>query len=106
MAVRPVTVIVEENRIIATWTGLNDGDTGQPVDFGKYDKCAAQCTAGTIGTSSMQGSNDNVTWGALGAGITIPASNGVVDVTPIALFLRPSVGTGGSGATVIAIASR
>ena len=38
MAIRPVTVVVEGNQIVATWTGLADTDQGVGVEFGKYDK--------------------------------------------------------------------
>lgn len=89
-----------------SWSAAADTDTGRPVDVSKWTNIAVQCTAGTIGTSTMQGSMDGTTWGALGAGMTIPASNGVLQLTTRAKFIRPSFGAGGTGAVVRAIATR
>lgn len=106
MTEEPVSVVVEDTYLTATWTGLDNGDTGKPVDVRRYSKISVGCSTGTIGTSTLQGSQDGSTWGALGAGLTIAASNRVDDVPVAAAYLRPNVGAGGSGATVILKATR
>lgn len=85
----------------ATWAAMASGDTGTPVDISRWGAASIQCTAGTIGTSTLQGSNDGAVWGAIGAGLTIAAANRV-DLVPIGVrFVRPNVGAGGTGAIVV-----
>ena len=106
MVVVEATVTVFADYADIAWAAAANADTGRAVDVSKWTDINVQCTAGTIGTSTMQGSMDGITWGALGAGMTIPASNGVLSLTTRAKFIRPSFGAGATGAVVQAIATR
>lgn len=88
MAVKPATMVINENgTAVVTWANLDNGDTGAPVDVSRWPELSVQKTAGA-GTIALQGSNDNSTWGALGAGI---APDGTIKRVPEhPLYLRPS----------------
>jgi hypothetical protein len=105
MVVVPVEVYIEGGLLAATWGAMDNGDTGAPVEVPFHANISVQCIAGTIGTSTLEGSNDGVAWGALGAGLTIAASNAVSDVPVKARYLRPSVGAGGTDAEVVLVAT-
>lgn len=102
MAVQPVTVVPAEDRVkIITWTGLANGDTGQPVRVGSFKTLTVQRTAGA-GTIALEGSNDGTLYGAIGAGV---APDGTVKTIPEGpLFIRPSATVSG-GNTIVVIAS-
>lgn len=101
MATAVVTAVVQDKRILATWAAESSGDVGQAVDVSLYMSIAVQCISGTIGTSTLQGSQDGVTFGAIGAGVTIPATNGVVIVAGPPKFVRPNVGASGAAAVIV-----
>ena len=103
MVVAAVTVNEEDDGVIVvTWAASADGDTGKPVRVpGRVTNAAVGVIAGTIGTSSLQGSMDGVDFGALGAGLSIAASNRMDAVPVLPLYLRPTFGTSASGAVVV-----
>jgi len=105
MVVVGVSVVVESNTMLVTWAAAANGDTGKPVDVSMFPTLTVQATTGTIGTSTLQGSNDGVTWGAIGAGVTLAA--GVVTVVSAnPKYVRPNFGAGATGAVVVLNAAR
>lgn len=86
---------------IVSWAAMANGDVGTAVYVGDLKDLAVQCTGGTIGTSTLQGSEDGATWGAIGAGLTIATSNQVSAVGMVPAYIRPSVGASGSGAIIV-----
>jgi hypothetical protein len=55
-----VTYIGNSQGITVTWSGMNTGDTGGPVDFVNFTNKTFQCTGTTITTVNIEGSNDVV----------------------------------------------
>lgn len=58
-----VTVVKGPDKMIATWTGDASGGNGPGVDFSGYVNRAVQRISGTA-TLTVEGSNDNTTFGA------------------------------------------
>lgn len=105
MATKNVTVTVEGGILIATWAAGDNTDVGKGVEVPYHANISVQVTGGTVGTSTLQGSQDNATWGALGAGLSLAASNAVTNVPEKARFFRPSFGAAASGAIVVLVAT-
>ena len=106
MVVVNVNMEVEENFAVIRWAAGASGDTGKPVDVSRYPYIASQIVAGTVGTSTLQGSLDGTTWGAIGAGHTLAASNAVTQTTGALRYIRPNFGAGATGAELMVIAGR
>jgi hypothetical protein len=88
------------------WTGMANGDTGQPLDMRAWYDRTIQITGtfGSGGSVSIQGSNDGgTTWvtltDPLGNALTF-TSAGMKQITELAALIRPNV-TAGDGTTSI-----
>lgn len=90
-----------------TWTGLANGDTGDPVSIVDYADLTAtlEGTFSTGGSVTLEGSNDGTNYYALtdpqGNAITKTAA-GIESVTETPRYIRPSV-TAGDGSTSIEV---
>lgn len=92
---------------MASWSGLLNGDTGEPVELIDYaDKTATITgTFGTGGSITIQGSNDGTNWFAM-----TDAQTSAVTKTAAAMeqlienprYVRPNV-TAGDGTTSLAV---
>lgn len=111
MATRSVVTQIDVNGIfLATWTGLlqSSSDVGTAAGVPRCDILTFQL-AGTLGTGgavTLQGSQDNSTWGTLhtfgGADAVVDAIGEFVAVVEAPLYVRPSV-TAGNGSTNLQI---
>ena len=106
MATRAVTVTQPStNSKLAVWTGLLNGDDGQPLQAFDYADNSIQFdgTFGVGGTISWQGSNDGANWFILNdlqvTAITKTAA-AIEQVAEACVFLRPIV-TAGDGTTTL-----
>lgn len=113
MAVAPVIDTVDGTRIMrAVWSGLANGDTGNPMDYPEWADRNLQVfgTFGAGGSLSLEGSNDKVNWVTLhdvtGATLTFSTA-GVKMIVENVLYVRPVVtGDGTTSLTAILIARR
>src|SRR3990167_10220983 len=48
--------------VIFTWSGMANGDTGEPVSFSDYTDRTISITGTFDGAVTLQGSNDKSTW--------------------------------------------
>ncbi len=106
MAERAASVVVNEDKTVTVqWTGLLNGDTGEPVIVARYPDKTVQVTGafGSGGDIDLQGSNvaspstDDSDWGQLGDQTGTVISMGdrlplVVAESP--LWIRPKVAAG------------
>lgn len=87
----------------AVWTGLLNGDDGEPVHLPGFQDRSVQVTGtfGTGGSVAVQGSNDGTNYAALrdpsSTTIAITAA-GIKSVLEATLHMRPAV-TAGDGTT-------
>jgi hypothetical protein len=104
MATRSVTVTrLSTNAQLAVWTGLLNGDGGQPLEALDFADSSIQVggTFGAGGTIVWQGSNDGVTYFTLTDAQTTAISktaNAIEQVAEVVRFVRPLV-TAGDGTT-------
>lgn len=103
MAVRSVVLTDLLAGRLSTWSGLLNGDTGEPLEATEFADRAVQVsgTFGAGGSCALEGSNDNVTWNALndpqGTPIAFTASK-IEQVLETPRYIRPNV-TAGDGTT-------
>lgn len=104
MATRSVTVDQSTQRsVLATWTGLLNGDDGGPFEGGDWGDRTVQITGtfGVGGSISLEGSNDGTNYVVLtdpqGNAITKTAA-GIEAVIELPRYIRPRV-TAGDGST-------
>jgi hypothetical protein len=72
MAVTVAVTIGTRGEQVAIWTSDAAGGNGPGVAFASFPIKTVQRTTGA-GTSTVEGSNDNITFGALGAGVATVA---------------------------------
>lgn len=115
MATRSVTATYapngQGNGVLVEWTGLANGDDGQPfegVDFADRTVQIGIAQGGAFGTGgsiTLQGSNDGSQWDALtdpqGNAITKTAA-GLEVIAENPRYVRPIV-TAGDGSTLLAV---
>lgn len=108
MAVRTPTVeILGDRTVRITWSGLLNGDSGEPIDWGLYADRSVQVkgTFGVGGSVSMQGSNDDQNFNDLsdlrGAALAITTAK-IEQVEDVTKQIRPLV-TAGDGTTNLAV---
>lgn len=89
--------------IVATWSGMLNGDDGAPVGYAIFPDRSLQVTGtlGAGGTFVVEGSNDGVNYVTLhdpqGVALSKTAL-GIYQVEELAQFMRPRV-TAGDGTT-------
>jgi hypothetical protein len=109
MATRAVTLAPTPSGrgVVATWTGLLNGDDGSPIDWLEYADKTFQVfgTFGTGGSCQMEYSNDGTNWvlannpqGTTSAKTTA----GGCALLESALYVRPRV-TAGDGTTSLTV---
>jgi len=98
--------VQEDNTLQAVWAGGTNADNSVPVEVSRYRSAAFQHLSGTLGTTTVQGSNDGVAWGAIGAGVTLAAANAVSIITSLPRFVRIAYGAAAAGAVVTMSATR
>lgn len=108
MAVRSaVPTLLAHGAILYTWSGLLNGDTGQPVEVpGHADKTVQiEGTFGAGGTCVIQGSNDGTNYQSL----TDPQGNAISKtaasiemVAEHTRYIRPNI-TAGDGTTSLTV---
>lgn len=115
MAVRDAAVVIEgDGYAVVTWTGLKNGDTGQPVRLPNYPRKTFQAfgTFGTGGDVDIEGTNSlDAGWADLddleGAAISLGAATSVKTALDNPLYVRPAVsGDGSTVLTVVMIAAK
>lgn len=101
MAERAANTVREDNGIqTITWTGLLDTDTGAAALIGPAEELSVQVTGVYNGaTLAIEGSNDGVTWGALGSGIAITVGSAIVRIPERPKYIRPNAGAAGGATT-------
>lgn len=107
MAIRSVlNTSISPKARLATWTGLLNGDTGEPFlysDYGGDASVEVQGTFGVGGSITLEGSNNGVTFYAMtdpqGNAITKTAA-GIETAEEAPLYIRPNV-TAGDGTTTL-----
>lgn len=115
MTVRAATIEyqVDGNANLArvVWTGLLQGDTGEPVNLGDWADRTVQVvgTFGAGGSLTIEGSNDKTSETPTYFALTDPQGNAVtktanalevIEESP--LIIRPNVG-GGDGTTTLTV---
>ena len=109
MVVRIPTIdrTTHRNSILATWSGLANGDTGAPIQEPAFADRTVQIsgTFGSGGSITLQGSNDGTNFVALtdgqGNAVTkLAAAMEVIEECP--RYVRPSV-TAGDGTTALVV---
>lgn len=107
--VQPTVTIVSDDVITFSWTLTSANSDGAPIGpaHANYADRCVQVT-GTIGTASaltVQGSNDGTNYGAcndaFGADLNAIAVNAINAIAELPLYMRPILGTPGSGATLV-----
>ncbi len=105
MAVKPHTSVNKGAGVnVYTWVNMQENDTGEPIQMpASADKTVhADGVFGVGGSVTMQGSNNNVAYGALndadGTAVALTADTIVQMVRENPLFIRPAV-TAGDGNT-------
>jgi hypothetical protein len=108
MAIRTPTVeIIGERQVRITWSGLLNGDSGAPIDWGNFMDRSAQVkgTFGAGGSVTMEGSNDGSTFNPLsdprGNGLAITTAK-LEQVEDVSYQIRPNV-TAGDGTTNLTV---
>lgn len=110
MAEKPVTLVISNTGVmIATWTDLDVGDTGAPVEAAAYPDKTVQCV-GTGTAIPMEGSNDGTNWAPLNdfAGVAISldgttAASSMQAIRENPLYIRPGTVVGGANSSVIMV---
>jgi len=108
MAIRtPKVEILGERTARATWTGLLNGDTGAPIDWGAYADRSVQVTGtfGAGGSVQMEGSNDGSNFVALsdlrGSALAVTSAK-IEQIEDCSYQFRPNV-TAGDGTTSLTV---
>lgn len=108
MATRILTTNTDNGDFrVVTWTGLLNGDDGEPAQLATYSDRSVQVTGtfGTGGSVTVEGSNDGTNWFALsdpqGLAITRTAA-GLKGVSELTRYVRPRV-TAGDGTTSLTV---
>lgn len=103
MAVRTAKMVKTDNgMLVVTWEALGEvggtKDSGQAVTVGNVEGLIAQGLGNfdTNAVVTMEGSNDGVTWVAIGAN-TLTASVFFSTIASRPLYIRPNVTTNGAG---------
>jgi hypothetical protein len=108
MATRAITVTpLGTNTRLATWSGLLNGDDGEPLTGLDYADCSVQFggTFGVGGTVVWEGSNDGATYATLNDAQATAISKtaaGLEQVVEACRYVRPRV-TGGDGTTSMVV---
>jgi hypothetical protein len=111
MAIRTPTVDRNtqiRNAILVTWSGLQNGDTGAPMQEPEFSDRTVQIggTFGAGGSVTLQGSNDGTNWAALTdpQGNAITKTVGAIEtIAECPRYVRPNV-TAGDGTTALVVA--
>lgn len=103
MAVRSVTRTNCAGGVLFTWTGLLNGDTGEPVECSEFGDRSFQATGtfGAGGSIQPQGSNDSTNYVQLKDPTSTAlahTSAGLKQILEATRMVRPSV-TAGDGTT-------
>lgn len=109
MAIRSATktIIAGGHAVIISWTGLLNGDSGEPVDMTEFADRTAQIigTFGAGGTIVLEGTNDGTNYVTL----TDPQGNAISKtsasieaISELTWKVRPRV-TGGDGTTDLSV---
>lgn len=107
MAVQPLAVDTEKDVLVLSWTGLQNGDTGEPASYPFTPDRTVQITGtfGVGGTVVIEGSNDGTNFETLtdpqGNALSFTAA-GMEMVTENPLYIRPSA-TAGDGTTDLTV---
>jgi hypothetical protein len=92
---------------LVSWPAVPNGQQGIGWSVGPFTVISAQVTGtfGAAGSVAIEGSMDNVNWGALhnpqGTAIAVTAA-GAVRVMEVPLYIRPNV-TAGDGTTALTV---
>lgn len=111
MAIRAATysyVEGDDSAVLITWSGLQQGDEGEPVQRVKYADRSAQVfgTFGAGGSVAIEGSNAGDQYATLNRMQGVAASftsAGVAQILENTTHIRPKV-TGGDGTTDLTVA--
>jgi len=101
------------NVVSVVWTGLLNGDSGEPVDLTEFSDRSVQIagTLGTGGTIAVEGSNDGVTYYTLkdlfGNSLSTTALllSGIAEITKW-VRVRVTAGNGSTSLQAIIVARR
>lgn len=88
--------------VLFRWDNIVPGDTANHVDWAQFADRSVQAFG--TGTVTVQGSNDGEHWATLHDLFGNPAvisGNGLIQITEICLFIRPSVTLTGANQTVL-----
>lgn len=108
MATRSIAVTpLYPNVKQAVWTGLLNGDDGQPFEAGDYGDASVQVggTFGVGGTIVWEGSNDGTTYFTLNdvqASAISKTAAAIEQVAEVCRYVRPRV-TAGDGSTSLTV---
>jgi hypothetical protein len=107
MATRNVSAQELTNAKLVTWTGLLNGDDGQPFESAEFADRTAQVTGtfGAGGSIQMEGSNNNSDWAILadpqGNPLTFTSAR-IEQLLELPRYVRPRV-TAGDGTTNLVV---
>lgn len=96
-----------QKTLIVKWTGMQNGDDGDPLRFSQYADKSVQVvgTFGVGGSLRVEGSIDGTNYAALtdpqGNALDITSAK-IEAVTELVQFVRPRI-TGGDGTTLLDI---
>jgi hypothetical protein len=91
---------------VVTWV-LATGDIGAPVAMANYSDKTIQ-SSGDLTSSAVQGSNDNVNYGALndlgGVAISLVGNSAPITIRENPRYIRPGIAVGGTAGTITMVA--
>jgi len=101
--------VLGNNAVVYTWNGLGLGDIGESIRGPSYADRAFQCTGvfGSGGTLVIEGSNDGANYFVLVDPFDNPiqfTTGGLIQVTQIALYIRPHVLAGDVATNLVVVA--
>ena len=111
MAVRSVSIETlkthKEKTLLYTWTGLTNGDTGEPIEMPSFADRSIQVvgTFGTGGNLRIEGSNNGTNYATLtdpqGNDLNITTAK-IEQITEVVRWMRPNI-TAGDGTTSLTL---
>lgn len=113
MATITGALVNQDDRVeVATWTNLVQAtsDVGKGIRVAHLQELVVQAFGTNATTVEIQGSNDGVTYNALGAGVTLTigasGSSPATALTVKPLYIRPATPSAGADTDVVLVGRR